>query len=598
MKTLTSDELRRLYLEFFKSKGHAVISSASLIPENDPTVLFTTAGMHPLVPYLLGEKHPAGTRLTDVQKCVRTGDIDEVGDASHCTFFEMLGNWSLGDYFKKEAIAWSYEFLTDEKWLGIPKEKLYFTCFAGDETAPRDEESYGYWREMGVEESHIFFLDRKHNWWGPAGVTGPCGPDTEMFIDTGKPKCSEECNPSCSCGKYLEIWNDVFMQYNKTEKGTYEPLAQKNVDTGMGLDRTICILQGKESVYDTDVFSGILGKIEELSGKKYGENEEETTAFRIVADHIRCATFMLGDQKGVTPSNVDQGYVLRRLIRRAIRFASKLGIEEGKLSVIAEQVISQYKEVYPELEQNRERIIGELNLEEERFQKTIKQGMKEFEKLVTYLKTKVIPGKSAFRLYDTFGFPIEFTQELAKEQGFTVDIEGYEAAFKKHQELSHAGAEQRFKGGLADTGVQTARLHTATHLLLAGLKKILSPDIQQRGSNITAERLRFDFNFPRPVTKEELAQVEQFVNDAIQAGVDVNCTEMKLDEARASGATGIFESKYGEVVKVYDIPGWSKEICGGPHAANTKELGHFKIKKEQSSSAGVRRIKAILETEE
>lgn len=598
MKTLTSDELRRLYLEFFKSKGHAVISSASLIPENDPTVLFTTAGMHPLVPYLLGEKHPAGTRLTDVQKCVRTGDIDEVGDASHCTFFEMLGNWSLGDYFKKEAIAWSYEFLTDEKWLGIPKEKLYFTCFAGDETAPRDEESYGYWREMGVEESHIFFLDRKHNWWGPAGVTGPCGPDTEMFIDTGKPKCSEECNPSCSCGKYLEIWNDVFMQYNKTEKGTYEPLAQKNVDTGMGLDRTICILQGKESVYDTDVFSGILGKIEELSGKKYGENEEETTAFRIVADHIRCATFMLGDQKGVTPSNVDQGYVLRRLIRRAIRFASKLGIEEGKLSVIAEQVISQYKEVYPELEQNRERIIGELNLEEERFQKTIKQGMKEFEKLVTYLKTKVIPGKSAFRLYDTFGFPIEFTQELAKEQGFTVDIEGYETAFKKHQELSHAGAEQRFKGGLADTGVQTARLHTATHLLLAGLKKILSPDIQQRGSNITAERLRFDFNFPRPVTKEELAQVEQFVNDAIQAGVDVDCTEMTLDEARASGATGIFESKYGEVVKVYDIPGWSKEICGGPHAANTKELGHFKIKKEQSSSAGVRRIKAILETEE
>ena len=598
MKTLTSDELRRLYLEFFKSKGHAVISSASLIPENDPTVLFTTAGMHPLVPYLLGEKHPAGTRLTDVQKCVRTGDIDEVGDASHCTFFEMLGNWSLGDYFKKEAIAWSYEFLTDEKWLGIPKEKLYFTCFAGDETAPRDEESYGYWREMGVEESHIFFLDRKHNWWGPAGVTGPCGPDTEMFIDTGKPKCSEECNPSCSCGKYLEIWNDVFMQYNKTEKGTYEPLAQKNVDTGMGLDRTICILQGKESVYDTDVFSGILGKIEELSGKKYGENEEETTAFRIVADHIRCATFMLGDQKGVTPSNVDQGYVLRRLIRRAIRFASKLGIEEGKLSVIAEQVISQYEEVYPELEQNRERIIGELNLEEERFQKTIKQGMKEFEKLVTYLKTKVIPGKSAFRLYDTFGFPIEFTQELAKEQGFTVDIEGYEAAFKKHQELSHAGAEQRFKGGLADTGAQTARLHTATHLLLAGLKKILSPDIQQRGSNITAERLRFDFNFPRPVTKEELAQVEQFVNDAIQAGVDVDCTEMTLDEARASGATGIFESKYGEVVKVYDIPGWSKEICGGPHAANTKELGHFKIKKEQSSSAGVRRIKAILETEE
>ena len=597
MKTLTSDELRSLYLEFFKSKGHAVISSASLIPENDPTVLFTTAGMHPLVPYLLGEKHPAGTRLTDVQKCVRTGDIDEVGDASHCTFFEMLGNWSLGDYFKKEAIAWSFEFLTDEKWLGIPKDKLYFTCFAGDETAPRDEESFGYWRDMGVEESHIFYLDRKHNWWGPAGVTGPCGPDTEMFIDTGKPKCSEHCDPSCSCGKYLEIWNDVFMQYNKTEDGKYEPLAQKNVDTGMGLDRTICILQGKESVYDTDVFSGILQKIEELSGKKYGDKEEDTMAFRVVADHIRCATFMMGDQKGITPSNVDQGYVLRRLIRRAIRFATKLGIEEGKLNVIAQQVINQYKEVYPELENNKDRIIGELNLEEGRFQKTIKQGLKEFEKLVTYLKTNVIPGKSAFRLYDTFGFPIEFTQELAEEQGFTVDLDGYEQAFKKHQQLSHAGAEQRFKGGLADTGEQTARLHTATHLMLAGLKKILDPDIQQRGSNITAERLRFDFNFPRPVTKEELAQVEAFVNEAIQAGVEIECKEMTLDEARASGATGIFESKYGEVVKVYDIPGWSKEICGGPHAANTKELGRFKIKKEQSSSAGVRRIKAVLETE-
>lgn len=598
MKTLTSDELRRLYLEFFKSKGHAVISSASLIPENDPTVLFTTAGMHPLVPYLLGERHPAGTRLTDVQKCVRTGDIDEVGDPSHCTFFEMLGNWSLGDYFKKEAIAWSFEFLTDEKWLGIPKEKLYFTCFAGDETAPRDDESFEYWREMGVEESHIFFLDRKHNWWGPAGVTGPCGPDTEMFIDTGKPKCSESCDPSCSCGKYLEIWNDVFMQYNKTEDGKYEPLAQKNVDTGMGLDRTICILQGKESVYDTDVFSGILGKIEELSGKKYGQDTEETTAFRIVADHIRCATFMMGDQKGITPSNVDQGYVLRRLIRRAIRFATKLGIEEGRLNAIAEQVIDQYKEVYPELETNRGRIIDELNLEEGRFQKTIKQGLKEFEKLVTYLKTNVIPGKSAFRLYDTFGFPIEFTQELAEEKGFTVDIEGYEQAFKKHQELSHAGAEQRFKGGLADTGEQTARLHTATHLMLAGLKKVLDPDIQQRGSNITAERLRFDFNFPRPVTKEELAQVEEFVNSAIYAGVDITCNEMTLDEARASGATGIFESKYGEVVKVYDIPGWSKEICGGPHANNTRELGKFKIKKEQSSSAGVRRIKAVLTSEE
>ncbi len=598
MKTLTSNELRKLYLEFFKSKGHAVIPSASLIPENDPTVLFTTAGMHPLVPYLLGEKHPAGTRLTDVQKCVRTGDIDEVGDASHCTFFEMLGNWSLGDYFKKEAISWSFEFLTGEQWLGIPKEKLYFTCFAGDENAPRDEESFGYWREQGVAEDHIFFLPKEHNWWGPAGVTGPCGPDTEMFIDTGKPACGPDCSPACSCGKYLEIWNDVFMQYNKKEDGTFEPLAHKNVDTGMGLDRTICILQGKKSVYDTDVFSGILAKIAELSGKEYGSDEETTKAFRIVADHIRCATFMMGDEKGITPSNTDQGYILRRLIRRAIRFAGRLGIEEGKLHLIAEQVIGQYGEIYPELRANRERILSELNLEEERFQKTIKQGMKEFEKLAIYLKEPVIPGKSAFRLYDTFGFPIEFTEELAAERGFQVDREGYEAAFKKHQELSHAGAEQRFKGGLADTGVQTARLHTATHLLLAGLKKILSPDIQQRGSNITAERLRFDFNFPRPVTKEELAQVEAFVNQAISEDVPVVCQEMSVEQAKQEGATGIFESKYGDVVKVYTVEGWSKEICGGPHASHTGELGRFKIKKEQSSSAGVRRIKAVLEGQE
>ena len=598
MKTLTSNELREMYLKFFESKGHAIIASASLIPENDPTVLFTTAGMHPLVPYLLGEKHPAGTRLTDVQKCVRTGDIEEVGDASHCTFFEMLGNWSLGDYFKKEAIAWSFEFLTDEKWLGIPKDKLYFTCFEGDENAPKDTESHDYWRAMGVEDSHIFYLSKEHNWWGPAGMTGPCGPDTEMFIDTGKPACGPDCNPSCSCGKYLEIWNDVFMQYNKKEDGSFEPLEHKNVDTGMGLDRTICILQGKKSVYDTDVFSGILAKIEELSGKKYGQGEEVTKAFRIVADHIRCATFMLGDEKGITPSNVDQGYVLRRLIRRAIRFAGSLGIEEGRLSEVASRVIEQYRAVYPELEQNSDRILSELKMEEERFQKTIKQGMKEFEKLVTYLKERVIPGKSAFRLYDTFGFPIEFTVELAKEKGFEVDMEGYEAAFKKHQELSHAGAEQRFKGGLADTGEQTARLHTATHLLLAALKKILDPNIIQKGSNITAERLRFDFNFPRPVTKEELAEIEAFVNRAIQEKVPVVCQELPIEEARAQGATGIFESKYGDVVKVYNIEGWSKEMCGGPHASNTGDLGTFRIKKEQSSSAGVRRIKAVLISEQ
>ena len=598
MKKMTSGELRSMWLNFFKSKGHAVIPSASVIPENDPTVLFTTAGMHPLVPYLLGSKHPAGTRLTDVQKCIRTGDIDEVGDASHLTFFEMLGNWSLGDYFKKEMIAWSWEFLTSPEYLGLDKDKLAFTVFEGEGDIPRDEEAANYWMENGVKKENIYFLPREHNWWGPAGQTGPCGPDTEMFIIKDQPPCGPNCSPACSCGRFLEIWNDVFMQYNKKEDGTFEPLAHKNVDTGMGLDRTICILQGKKSVYDTDVFSGILAKIAELSGKEYGSDEETTRAFRIVADHIRCATFMMGDEKGITPSNTDQGYILRRLIRRAIRFAGRLGIEEGKLHLIAQQVISQYGEVYPELKANQERILSELNLEEERFQKTIKQGMKEFEKLATYLKEPVIPGKSAFRLYDTFGFPIEFTEELAAERGFQVDREGYEAAFKKHQELSHAGAEQRFKGGLADTGIQTARLHTATHLLLAGLKKILSPDIQQRGSNITAERLRFDFNFPRPVTKEELAQVEAFVNQAISEDVPVVCQEMSVDQAKQEGATGIFESKYGDVVKVYTVEGWSKEICGGPHASHTGELGHFKIKKEQSSSAGVRRIKAVLEGQE
>lgn len=598
MKNLTSDDLRQMYLDFFKSKGHTVIRSASLIPENDPTVLFTTAGMHPLVPYLLGEKHPAGTRLVDVQKCVRTGDIDEVGDESHCTFFEMLGNWSLGDYFKKEAISWSYEFLTDEKWLGIDKDKLYFTCFAGDEHAPRDMAAFETWRSMGVDEDHIFFLPKENNWWGPAGITGPCGPDTEMFIDTGKPACGPDCSPACDCGKYLEIWNDVFMEYNKQADGSFLPLEHKNVDTGMGLDRTIAILQGKSSVYETDVFAPIIAKIEELSGKKYeGADDETKKAFRIVADHIRCSTFMIGDEKGITPSNVDQGYVLRRLLRRAIRFAGKLGIAEGNLSKISKVVIDKYAHAYDELHTNEKKILAEIEKEEERFQKTISQGLKEFEKTVEKMQGDIIDGKSAFRLYDTFGFPIEFTLELAEERGLKVDKEGFDKAFEHHQELSHAGAEQRFKGGLADTSEQTARLHTATHLLNAALRKYLGEDITQKGSNITAERLRFDFNFDRKVERDELDQLEEYVNEAIAAGLDVVEEEMSVDEAKKQGAMGVFDSKYGELVKVYTIPGYSKEICGGPHAKNTAELGHFKIKKEQSSSAGVRRIKAVLEND-
>ena len=594
MKELTSAQLRQMYLDFFKSKGHAVIPSASLIPENDPTVLFTTAGMHPLVPYLLGAKHPEGKRLTDVQKCVRTGDIDEVGDASHCTFFEMLGNWSLGDYFKKEAIAFSFEFLTSEQYLGLDLSRLYFTCFAGDEDAPRDTESAGYWMSHGVEESHIFFLNKKHNWWGPAGITGPCGPDTEMFIDTGKPACSADCSPACSCGKYLEIWNDVFMQYNKTADGKFEPLSQQNVDTGMGLDRTICTLQGKASVYDTDAFTGILAKIAELSGKNYTDDPDTTRSFRIIADHVRCATFILGDEKGVTPSNVDQGYVLRRLIRRAVRYALRLGIPEQSLQYIAKAAIAQYRDAYPEIGRHESRIITELNLEEERFSRTIRQGLKEFEKLQSRLTGKMIDGLSAFHLYDTFGFPIEFTLELAHENGLEVDTKGFDEAFRKHQEISGAGAEQRFKGGLADSGEATAKLHSATHLLHAALRKVLGDEVAQKGSNITAERLRFDFSFSRKVEDDELKEVERLVNEAIDANAEITCEEMSVEEAKAHGAIGLFESKYGNVVKMYAMGSFSKEICGGPHAGNTGDLGRFEIQKEQSSSAGVRRIKAVL----
>ncbi|MBQ1942611.1 MAG: alanine--tRNA ligase [Clostridia bacterium] len=597
MKQLNSEQLRSLYLEFFKNHGHSVIQSASLIPENDPTVLFTTAGMHPLVPYLLGEKHPEGTRLTDVQKCVRTGDIDEVGDNSHCTFFEMLGNWSLGDYFKKEAISWSYEFLTSEKYLGIPVEKLAVSVFAGDETAPRDEESAAIWEGCGIPKEAIFFLPRANNWWGPAGITGPCGPDTEMFIDTGKPKCCDTCSPACDCGKYLEIWNDVFMQYFKNAEGGFEPLKQKNVDTGMGLERTLCILTGKNSVYETDLFTAARAKIEELTGKSYGESAEVTKAFRIILDHMRTATFMLGDRKGITPSNVDQGYVLRRIIRRAVRFGRQIDLPEGSLGEISSCYIEKYATVYPELVENREKILTELKKEEDKFSKTLKSGLKEFERTISRLQGTVIDGVTAFRLYDTFGFPVEITEELAKEKGLTVDTEGFKACFAEHQAKSAAGSEQRFKCGLADNQEGTTRLHTATHLLHAALRKILSPDCAQRGSNITPERLRFDFNFGRPMTKEEISAVEDYVNEAIAANVPVDLAEMTVEEAKAQGAIGLFESKYGEKVKVYTIGTYSKEICGGPHASNTGELGKFVITKEQSSSSGVRRIKAELRYE-
>ncbi len=614
-------------------------------------MLFTTAGMHPLVPYLLGQKHPQGNRLTDVQKCIRTGDIDEVGDMSHLTFFEMLGNWSLGDYFKKEMIPWSWEFLTSPEWLGIDKDKLAFTVFEGDEDCPRDEEAANLWRSCGVKDDHLFYLPKEHNWWGPAGVTGPCGPDTEMFIITKEP-CGPDCSPACHCGAYLEIWNDVFMQYNKQKDGSFIPLEQKNVDTGMGLERTICVLNGKKSVYETDVFAQILAKIEELSGKKYNPDDENTKAFRIVADHMRTATFIIGDPRGIGPSNVGQGYILRRLIRRAVRYGMGLGLEEGFTAKVAQVIIDQYKEVYPELEQNAAFVIEQLTLEEGRFARTLKQGEKEFDKVLFNInrtraamekiiaddtlaaaedavkthvlrpqpdmvaaieavkagdiaavkkecqgileRSSVIDGRSAFKLYDTYGFPIEITKELAAEHGLTVDEEDFAKRFEQHQATSRSGAEQIFKGGLADHSEQTTCLHTATHLLQAALRKVLGDEVKQKGSNITAERLRFDFTFGRKVTAEELKQVEALVNEAIEANVPIVMEEMTVPEAKAQGAIGLFESKYGEIVRVYTMGPFSKEICGGPHANRTGDLVSFKIMKEEASSAGVRRIKATI----
>ena len=594
MAKLTADALREMYLKFFESKGHTIISGASVIPENDPTVLFTTAGMHPLVPYLLGEKHPAGTRLTDVQKCVRTGDIEAVGDSAHLTFFEMLGNWSLGDYFKQEAIAWSFEFLT--KHLGFKPEQLSVTVFAGEGEIPRDDEAIAYWKAQGIPEDHIFPKGREDNWWGPAGTTGPCGPDTEMFIDTGKPACGPDCGPGCGCGKYIEIWNDVFMQYNKTAEGTYEPLKQHNVDTGMGVERTICMLNGYKTVYESELFLPLLEKIRELTTNELPE-EKKTRAERIIADHMRTATIILGDPKGgVKPGNVGANYVLRRLIRRAVRYGMDLGLPAGFTATMADIVIGTYRNFYPELLEKRELIVSELTAEESRFAKTLTQGRHEFEKVAEVMAQHAqtqISGKTAFKLYDTYGFPLELTQELAAERGMTVDTEGFAKAEAKHKEASKQG-EGVFKGGLADHSEQTTRLHTATHLLHKALKLVLGEHVNQKGSNITAERLRFDFSHPEKMTKEQLEQVENLVNEQIKRALPIVCETMAIEEAKASGATALFTAKYGEQVKVYTMGDFSKEVCGGPHAQNTAELVAFKILKEESSSAGVRRIKAII----
>ena len=578
-------EIRNKYLDFFKKHGHAVIPSASLIPENDPSVLFTTAGMQPLVPYLLGEKHPEGTRLTDYQKCVRTNDIDEVGDNRHLTYFEMLGNWSLGDYFKEESIKMSFEFLTKE--LQIPVEKLSVTCFAGDEDCPRDEVSAKVWKEAGILDGHIYFYGKDDNWW-IAGEEGPCGPDTEMFYDTGKPACGPDCQPSCDCGKYVEIWNNVFMEYYKDKNG-YSKLKQKNVDTGLGLERMTMLLQGKETPFDTELFLPVMEKIQELQKVDHIESR------RIIAEHLRSSMMIIAD--GGRPSNIDRGYVLRRLIRRMIRHMNKLQIDLSELSNLIDINVDNLKEMYPELEQNRETIKNVINEEKDKFVKTLTHGEREFQKEMQKAKENgktEIDAKVVFRLYDTYGFPPEVTKELADENGMTVDLKGFEELFKEHQEKSRQGSTQKFKGGLADQNEKTIAYHTATHLLHQALRTVLGDHVKQSGSNITEERLRFDFTHPQKMTKEEIQQVEDLVNEQIKRDLPVTCEEMSYEDAKKSGAIGLFTDKYGDKVKVYTIGDFSKEICGGPHVTHTGDMGRFKIKKEESSSSGIRRIKAVL----
>lgn len=589
---MRAEEMRLMYVRFFEERGHKEIASASLIPENDPSVLFTTAGMHPLVPYLLGERHPMGKRLVSIQKCVRTDDIEEVGDGFHHTYFEMLGNWSLGDYFKEESIRMSFVFLTDV--VGIPADRLAVTVFKGNGQIPKDDETYACWERIGLKDSQIYYCGMKENWWGPAGETGPCGPDTEIFYDMGTDFCGEGCGPACSCGKFVEIWNNVFMHYNKQRDGSFVMLDQKNVDTGMSLERILALCNHLESNYETDLFMPIIGKIEELTGSVC--SKENAREFRIIADHIRAVTFILGDNKRIAPSNTGQGYILRRLIRRVLRLIKMMGVSENILPQIAETVISINAAVYPEISVNREFIFEWLEKEYVLFNKTLDHGLKMVEKAFCKLaKGDALDGETVFRLFETFGFPPEFTEELAKEKGISVDMDGFRRHLAAHQEKSRTGAQGMFKGGLVDRSEQTAKLHTATHLLNGALRKVLGDGVFQRGSHINAERLRFDFSFDRKLTSDELDRVSRIVNQAISAGINVLCEEMSVEEATASGAIGVFEKKYGEVVKVYTIEGYSKEICAGPHADNTGELNSFRILKEESSSAGVRRIKAVIE---
>jgi alanyl-tRNA synthetase len=588
---VSSDKLKKMYLEFFQKNGHRVIANASLIPENDPTALFISAGMHPLVPYFLGQPHPSGKKLVNVQKCFRTTDVDEVGDSFHLSFFEMLGNWSLGDYFKKESIRWSYEFLTSKEWLNIDVEKLYITVFAGDDKIPRDTESARIWEELGMPKEKIFYLPKEDNLWGPIGSTGPCGPDTEIFYDTGKEPCGSECQPGCSCGKYNEIWNNVFMEYNKTEDGEYELLEQQNVDTGMGVERTVAVLQGKDNVYETEIFAPLIVKIKELAGLE-AIPEDQTRSVRVICDHSRAATFLLAE--GIVPLNVEQGYVLRRVIRGAIRHGKLMGIEEEFLSELSQIIIESYSEDYPHLVSSKGFILDELRKEYKKFNNTLARGLRRFNRIAR--NKKKIDGKDAFLLYQSFGFPIEITKELGLENGIIVDVEGFHEEFQKHQKVSRVSAEKKFGSGLADKAEQTVRLHTATHLLNEALNIVLKKEVSQRGSNITQERLRFDFNFDRKLTEQEIQGVEAIVNEQITQSLPVKRIETTIDEARKMGAQAVFEQKYGEQVSVYSIGDFSLELCSGPHVKNTGELGRFKIIKEEGISAGVRRIRAILES--
>ncbi|MGY5861188.1 MAG: alanine--tRNA ligase [Candidatus Thorarchaeota archaeon] len=590
---MLANELRKKYLEFFRQKKHAIMSSASLLPENDPTVLFTTAGMHPLVPYFLGQPHPQGKRLANCQKCIRTTDIDEVGDPTHLTFFEMLGNWSLGDYWKEKAITWSYEFLTSKKWLGFDSEKLSVTVFEGDDDAPRDDESVEIWMKLGIPKNRIFYLPREDNWWGPAGATGPCGPCTEMFIEVDAvPKCGTSCKPGCECGHYFEVWNDVFMRYNKMTDGTFELLERKNVDTGMGLERTIAMLQGRSTVYEIELIAPLVDKVIEFTGKE-SLTDEDVQLVRTVVDHVRSAVMIMADDRRISPSNVEQGYIVRRLLRKSIHSADRLGIHQGFMKALAEIVIEMYRSVHDEVERNREFIMQNLEAEEAKFRKTLGKALRKFDRILN--ETGTVNGKDAFLLFTSFGLPLEMARDLAEEKGIKIDMKEFRKEFEHHREISRTATEGKFKGGLADHSEEITKLHTATHLLQAALRKVLGDKVSQTGSNITKERLRFDFAFDRKLTPEEVQQVENLVNKVIAGNLEITQTFMAFDEAISQGALAFFKEVYGETVSVYGVGDFSMELCGGPHVEHTGVLGRFKIAKQKKIGSGIIRIRAILE---